>query len=304
MRKTLLLIVMTTAPGWSFCQQDAHAGTLEIVRSIDFPYDFANAIVPANAIGVGIAWDGQSLWGTFSLFVGGVSSQETVELDPSDGSLIRRFAPYAGQNSLMTGSAWGGNGLWNTSFAAIQWNQEPGSPPDDTWVDSVVKWGIDDWQPPAGYPAQTVSFPAPASPDAVLRGVAWDGSYLWLSDSKHRQITQVDPADGSVIRSFPSPGTDPRGLTWDGSSLWIVDAADNVIHQVDTFGNLLDTWSAPGTGRWPYDIAFDGQYLWLLENESDSIYQLAIPEPTSVGLLISATLALLFLAWQRCKRGS
>lgn len=52
-----------------------------------------------------------------------------------------------------------------------------------------------------------------------VSGVAWDGSYLWVSGLSDT-IYKVDPTNGAVIESFVGPQTTYTGLTWDGQNLW------------------------------------------------------------------------------------
>lgn len=65
------------------------------------------------------------------------------------------------------------------------------------------------------------SFPAP---DIGGEGLAWDGTYLWSSDTNTDMIYKIDPSTGSVLASFPTPGFDPAGLAFDGQYLWSADS--------------------------------------------------------------------------------
>ena len=121
---------------------------------------------------------------------------------------------------------------------------------------------------------------------AIQDGLAWDGQYLWFSDSEEKTIQRLDPSDLTVLDSFASPAADPGGLTWDGRSLWGVDTSDSTVFQMDTTGNLLGRWSTPGT--MPFGITFDGEHLWVVDNVRRSIDQLAIPEPSTLVMVFTA----------------
>jgi len=206
MKTKLLLIVVIALIGWSMCSRGAVAGTLQIIHSIDFP-------VPEHPL-MDIAWDGQYLLVSMPIFPQGQAGVYAV--DPSDGSTARCLAPLD-LGELYKGLTWDGRYLWAT------W-QPPIVAPSEEIEDFVLK--IDSQAMPGPV---TTSFEAPHSPDAVQSGAAWDGAYLWISDWKHQEIMQLDPADMSVITSFSSPGTHPLGLTWGGSSLWCADDADDRI---------------------------------------------------------------------------
>lgn len=65
-------------------------------------------------------------------------------------------------------------------------------------------------------------------------GIAWDGQALWVSDQSELMIYRVNPVDGSILSSFPSPGPDPKGLTWDGEFLWHADQSTQTIYKIDS----------------------------------------------------------------------
>jgi len=71
------------------------------------------------------------------------------------------------------------------------------------------------------------SFP---NPGTLVKGLAFDGVSLWLSDPSALSIYQVT-TDGRVLRTFLSPGQSPQGLTHDGNFLWNVDG-DQKIYQL------------------------------------------------------------------------
>jgi len=79
---------------------------------------------------------------------------------------------------------------------------------------------------------------------------------------------------GTVIRSFPYPGTTVEEIAWDGRYLWSVDSAGPVIRQVDPLagGEARTTFASPGAA--PVGLAWDGQYLWTSDSATDTIYQI------------------------------
>ncbi len=61
-------------------------------------------------------------------------------------------------------------------------------------------------------------------------GLAFDGKFLWLADSRLDKIFKMDPISGKVLKSFESPGFHPEGLAWDGHFLWHVDAKEKMLY--------------------------------------------------------------------------
>ena len=85
---------------------------------------------------------------------------------------------------------------------------------------------------------------------------------------------------GNLLSSFSGPGTSPTGLTFDGTNLWLVDRDMNMIYELDTAGNLLSSFATPGTDS--RGLTFDGTDLWLIEGNGSLIYQL-----TTSGAVVS-----------------
>ena len=262
--RTLLIGVISTV-AVSAHNTEAFAGQLQIVHSIRFPG-------PAK-FGADIAWDGQYIWGAYYESIrgpdesGGGSTGYVRSLDPVDGSPGPSFL-FGQTFSDRSGIVWDGTHLWITLTSGIV-NLPTPSP------DHIYKFEPDG--------TQADFFELPGSPDIRATGLAFDGTYLWLSDARHDQIMQVDPEDMSLVKSFPSPGSIPLGLAWDGTSLWSVDAETDKLFRIDTSGNVLETWSTPLAG--PFGITFDGEHFWILDNATSEIHQLAIPEPSSFSLL-------------------
>jgi MYXO-CTERM domain-containing protein len=66
------------------------------------------------------------------------------------------------------------------------------------------------------------------------RGVAWDGSALWVASNSTDSIYRVDVETGAIIDQFVAPGAGGvEGLAYDGSCLWISDTRDDTIYRVD-----------------------------------------------------------------------
>ena len=63
--------------------------------------------------------------------------------------------------------------------------------------------------------------------------IAWDGTYLWLTDPVDELIHQVDPGLESDVDIFPAPVTAPRGIAWLVEALFLADAG------FDDAGDLL-----------------------------------------------------------------
>jgi hypothetical protein len=271
-----LLVALTFAAVMLTAVQESSAEILQVLGSIDLP-------TPSGAV-KDIAWDGQDLVVSIQR-AGGITF---YWINPSDGTVSSSRAMGA---LNLHGIAWDGTQLWNTNFQYLFGHGDYGTSPD-TLKDYIAKRSADG--------TLLAQYEAPGSRDVVNAGLAWDGAYLWVSDLKHRTISQVNPADMSVVTSFASPGTGPLGLEWDGSSLWCVDGQQ--IYNLDTSGNVLGTFAAPGSS--PFGIAFDGSSLWISDAADYRLYEVAvtIPEPSAIALWSVGLACCSVMAWRRRKR--
>lgn len=110
-----------------------------------------------------------------------------------------------------------------------------------------------------------------AVPGSAPRGLAWDGSSLWLVDTS-KTVYKLNTS-GGIASSFPItfPAT---GMAWDGAALWIGDDMNDRIVQVSVTGSVLSTldvwyWSNSG-------IAWDDTNLWISDYNLSEIHKHAL----------------------------
>lgn len=93
-------------------------------------------------------------------------------------------------------------------------------------------------------------------------GLAWDGVHLWVSDSWTDKVYELDPENGSIIFSFPSPGGTPHGLAWDGMYFWNADESQKTIYKLNPATEaVISSFPSPDDSA-PHGLAWDGTYLW------------------------------------------
>ncbi len=115
-----------------------------------------------------------------------------------------------------------------------------------------------------------------AAPDGAMRGLAFDGQYLWAANSGDDnsvfgpKIYRLDADSGTVITSYNAIVNHPCGLAWDGQYLWHSTYIGGTIYQLDTFGlTIMKTFIAPTTH--PFDLAWDGTYLYAVRGNEPYI---------------------------------
>jgi hypothetical protein len=81
------------------------------------------------------------------------------------------------------------------------------------------------------------------APGSQPWGMTWDGTHLWVVDFAEKRISEIDPATGIELNSYPTP--DPaggcKGVTWDGTYLNVMGWTSPKIYRMTTSGVLIDT---------------------------------------------------------------
>lgn len=107
-----------------------------------------------------------------------------------------------------------------------------------------------------------------AAPGESPRGLAWDGTHLWVGDDGADKIYKLDPANGKVLGSFEAPNGELRGLVWHDQHLWSSDNGTRKLYKLDRAdGTVRARVKAPiprTEGRQPEQggLASDGKHLW------------------------------------------
>ena len=132
-----------------------------------------------------------------------------------------------------------------------------------------------------------------ALPGQDISGMTWDGSRLWIVDSKNRVLysTELSGAGTSWTQYvLPKEIRWPSGIEWDGQSFWLADGATMTIYRLSPSPpaplpsegegsrgegedfKILSQWAYPGTI--PADLAWDGRLLWAIDEIDSVLYAL------------------------------
>jgi outer membrane protein assembly factor BamB len=199
----------------------------------------------------GLAWDGKHLW------VGDNDSDKIYKLNPADGKVLASFDAPDGE---LRGLVWHGQHLWSSDNGTRRLYKLERA---DGAVRGTLKAPVSQTQ----------------GRQPELGGLTSDGEYLWsgVVSGWSSRMSQVDPANGSVIRSYFTLGC-PRGLASDGTFIW--SATDNggrrsgIVYKYKLSDGLhVSQFDTPG--NYPTGLAFDGQCLWCVDRETKKIYRLA-----------------------------
>lgn len=126
-----------------------------------------------------------------------------------------------------------------------------------------------------------------AAPNVASKGIAWDGTDLWVSNinvSGSKFIYRVRLTQ-RVKTSIPAPDGTGVGLTFDGTNLRVSSTtATAKIFEVDPAGgSIVAQFSSPSTS--PRGLGWDGTNLWHVDANTDLVYKL---DPATGAVLESA----------------
>jgi hypothetical protein len=131
-------------------------------------------------------------------------------------------------------------------------------------ITQILGVGPNDWAPPINTTPKT----GPGQIRSAV-GLAYDGTYLYVSDQWDYIVRQMDPTS-LVEHSRYFPSDDPAGLLIAAGKLWVaVFSGIDMVNPSDMTGSPWTNppFSPPSNG---YSVAFDGTFIWLACGGSDS----------------------------------
>jgi len=132
---------------------------------------------------------------------------------------------------------------------------------------------------------------------AIPYGLAYDGSFFYITEYLNQTILVVDPSNGSVVNTLtltpePPPSALLLGATFDGTSLWVITiGAGKKLYEVNPAdGTIVSDLPLPppfsGANSSPADITWNGTYFYL-SNNLDGYTFVGSVDPVTGGLVNS-----------------
>jgi len=118
-------------------------------------------------------------------------------------------------------------------------------------------------------------------------GLTFANGVLWMADRTSGRLLMVDPADGSILSTFPV-SSKLTGVTFDGDCIWTCSESADVLFRIDpNSGEILVRLNAPGSR--PAGLAWDGEALWCVDRELDAIFRIDPKDGTVLNRLSHIT---------------
>ena len=102
-------------------------------------------------------------------------------------------------------------------------------------------------------------------------GVAFDGAYLWVTNSPGNKVSKIDITTNEVKKTLYDEKI-PYGVAFDGVNIWVANSGDgiNIVSKIDiTKDNVIKNVDV---GKDPRGVAFDGVNIWVAHS-SDNRYK-------------------------------
>ncbi len=206
-------------------------------------------ILPRSFLPTDLAFDGSSIWVAGAHEAG---NGFVYKLRPSDGAVLDFFAS---SNGPVSGVAFDGVNIWYAQ--------------SDGGSGELIKAS-------RSMEGQLQRIPTGAAPWAV----AFDGTYIWVTNNGSNNVSRVRASDGARLGTFPT-GTRPRGLAFDGTNMWVAN------YQA---GGLLKLRASDGAnlgsakvGEGPTGVVFDGANMWVTNNGSNSVSKVRTSDSATIG---------------------
>ena len=172
-----------------------------------------------------------------------------------------------------TGPAGPPNRISNTQIALLQWGQDPGRAatfPTFSGPRGVAYDGTNIWVANNG--VSTVSRINPltgAKTDITVGGnpwgVAYDGTNIWVTNNGASFISKINPATGAKT-DYPTNCCE-RGIAYDGTSIWVTNGSSTVSKINPATGVKTDYT----VGNSPVGIAYDGTSIWVANRTDNTV---------------------------------
>ena len=143
--------------------------------------------------------------------------------------------------------------------------------------------------------------PGTLASNAVVEGIATNGTDVWIVDAKQDRVFRYTNAAGrtsgsqNAVSSFSlnSGNTSPKDIVTDGVNLWVVnDSTVDKVFKYSLSGSFLGSWTIGGAGSSPTGITLDpsgGGALWVVDSGTDRVYQFDDARSRTSGSLSPST---------------
>ena len=117
-----------------------------------------------------------------------------------------------------------------------------------------------------------------AAQTTTCKGLAWDGSYVWVVSSNGSASTihkyDISGTYQNVVYTITAQDNSAQGITWDGSFFWVCGRQNNSLYQFTAAGVYTgSTKSVAAQGTRPVGITFADSAYWVVDETANGVYK-------------------------------
>lgn len=122
--------------------------------------------------------------------------------------------------------------------------------------------------------------------NAVVEGVATNGTDVWIVDSKSDKVYRYTGAasrtagsqNAASSFSLNRSNTSPKGIVTDGTYLWVVNSSSSdKVFKYTLSGSLVGSWTIDSANKSPTGLTIDptgvSQSIWIVDSGTDKVYE-------------------------------
>jgi len=197
---------------------------------------------PVSGLGCGIAFDGAHIWVANSL------SGTVTELQAASGSILGTFTASPASTPYVTALAFDGIYIWATNPA----------------YNTLVPGYVTRLRASDGACVGVCTFQVGVGPNWE----AFDGAYVWVSNSYDGTVTRLRASDGACLGStctfsVGGPTANAGGIAFDGTYMWVANQTPSTVTKLSSTGAIVGVFQLGPSTNTPFGVAFDGANIWV-----------------------------------------
>ena len=106
-----------------------------------------------------------------------------------------------------------------------------------------------------------------------------DGNHVWVGNYNGNSVTEIDEANGGVVRTLTSPKygfSQPGELVYDGTNIWVLNINKSSLTEINASTGVLKRVinSASYDFSGSSGLVYDGTNIWVLNSGNDALTEL------------------------------
>lgn len=109
------------------------------------------------------------------------------------------------------------------------------------------------------------------------RGIAFDGTHMWIANSEHSCVARINATDGSGVSCFPT-GPGAMSVAIDPKNVWVTNHTGNTVSKLDeATGARLGNYSTGGITPWGICyVPIGAGSMWITNSGSNTVTAMSL----------------------------